>query len=245
MLFVHGSDADCRIWDDHAEIIETRYRVIAPSQRYFDMSPWPDDGRSFSIQTHSADLAAFIRRLCLAPVKVVGWSYGGAVCLAMTHAHPELVERLFLYEPSLATFVSDDADAQLMLDNRVAVFRSAKLAAGRGDLDGAVQQFMDDVNDLGGSFRSLPAKVQQMMRENARMLPLLFDATPPAQITCADLGRLAIPVTVACGAASRAGSRIRRRMGCSVHCRRQNGDDCERSPPVADRRPERLQSTRD
>lgn len=208
VLFVHGSNVDCRIWDDHAEIIDSRYRVIAPSQRYFGVSRWPDDGRNFSIQTHATDLAAFIRGLSLAPVTVIGWSYGGAVCLAMAHAHPGLVERLFLYEPALATFVSDAAAAQLALDDRLSMVRAAKLAAGRGDLDSAVEQFMDAVNDLAGSFRGLPARVQKIMRENARMLPLLFGATSPPQITCADLGRLAMPVTVACGAASRAFYRI-------------------------------------
>ena len=88
------------------------------------------------------------------------------------------------------------------------MIRSAKLAAGRGDLDGAVERFMDNVNDLAGSFRSLPVKVQQVMRENARILPLLFGAPPPPQLTCADLGSIAIPVTVACGADSRAFYRV-------------------------------------
>ena len=40
------------------------------------------------------------------------------------------------------------------------------------------------------------------------VLPLLFGAPPPPQLTCADLGSIAIPVTVACGADSRAFCRV-------------------------------------
>jgi pimeloyl-ACP methyl ester carboxylesterase len=108
-LFVHGSISDCRIWDTHRENIARRYRMIALTQRYFGLSPWPDDGRNFSIQIHANDLAAFITALRLDAVPIVGRSYGGKVALAMAAQHPKLVERLFLYEPSLATFVADPA----------------------------------------------------------------------------------------------------------------------------------------
>ena len=46
------------------------------------------------------------------------------------------------------------------------------------------------------------------MRENASALPLLFGAPSPPQITCADLGRLSMPMTVASGGDSRVGFQI-------------------------------------
>jgi pimeloyl-ACP methyl ester carboxylesterase len=207
-LFVHGSVVDCRIWDEHAEIIGSHYRVLAPSQRYFGVSPWPDEGRNYSVLTHATDLAALVRALGLPPVTLIGWSYGGAVCLAMSCANPDLVGRLFLYEPSLATFVTDPSAAQRASDDRLEMFHASKLAVGQGDLDEAVEQFIDDVNGRAGTFRALPDKVQQMMRENARTLPLMFGAPSPPQITCADLGRLSMPATVARGSDSRAYFRI-------------------------------------
>jgi pimeloyl-ACP methyl ester carboxylesterase len=45
---------------------------------------------------------AFIGALQLDPVAIVGHSYGGSVSLAMAVKHPELVDRLFLYEASLS-----------------------------------------------------------------------------------------------------------------------------------------------
>ena len=67
------------------------------------------------MQVHANDLAAFIGALRLDPVAIVGWSYGAAVGLAMAVQHPSLVERLFLYEPGLATFVTDPAEIRDLL----------------------------------------------------------------------------------------------------------------------------------
>jgi len=203
VLFVHGSNTDGRVWDEHRDIIATRYQLIAPTQRYFGALPWPDDGRGFSIDTHAADLAGFIGSRGVAPLAIVGWSYGAAVALATTLRHPGLVSRLFLYEPALATFVSDPSVARAAMDDRIAMSRSAKEQADRSNFESAVQLFMDGANDHVGSFRSLTPRVQQIMFENARMLSLLFAARPP-QITCGDLGRLSVPVTVAMGEGSRA-----------------------------------------
>lgn len=204
VVFVHGSNSDYRIWDDHREIIAQRYRVIALTQRYFGLSPWPDDGRNFSIQTHADDLAAFISAHWLGPVAIVGWSYGGAVSLAMAAQHTRLVQRLFLYEPSLAIFIEHLVTAGRASDDRAAMTSAAKAAVIEGDIDGAVQFLMDGVNDRDGDFRRLPDRVQTVMLESGRTLPLLFAAPPPPFITCEDLGRLDIPVTIAVGENSRA-----------------------------------------
>jgi len=83
VVLVHGGMSDHRIWDDHRPIIASRYRVIAPTLRYYRTSPWSDDGRNFAVQTHADDLATFIRMLDLGPVGVVGWSYGAVIGLAM------------------------------------------------------------------------------------------------------------------------------------------------------------------
>lgn len=203
VLFVHGSNSDCRIWSDHIEILASRYRVIAPTHRYCGLSAWPDEGRNFSIETHAGDLATFIRTLTLDPIDIVGWSYGGAVCLAAVVAHPEIVKRLFLYEPVLATCITDPLLAKRAAADRAAMIAAAKSTADQGDIEAAVQLFMDGVNDCSGSFKSLPHWVQRMMLDNARMLPLLFAAPRPPQITCEDLGRVAAPVTVALGGDSR------------------------------------------
>ena len=100
VVLVHGSNTDQRVWSEHSTLIAPHRRVVAVTQRYFGTAPWPDDGTHFSVDTHADDLAAFLRALSLVPVALVGWSYGAAVCLVMGTRHPELVERLVLYEPA-------------------------------------------------------------------------------------------------------------------------------------------------
>ena len=208
VVFVHGNNSDYRIWDAHRASIGQRYRVIALTQRYFGLSSWPDDGRNFSMQVHANDLAAFISALRLDPVIVVGWSYGGAVSLIMAVQHPELVARLFLYEPGLATFVTDPTAADHAAVDRMQIVGAAKAAANGGDIDGAVQLLMDGVNDRGGDFRRLPHRVQAVMLESGRTLPLLFAAPPAPSITCEDLGRVGTLVRIAVGEDSRVFYRI-------------------------------------
>ena len=203
VLFVHGSNVDHRIWTDHGEILSRRYRVIAPTQRYFGASAWPDNGMKFSVKVHADDLAAFIGAMKLDPVSIVGWSYGAAVCIAMATLHPGLTKQLFLYEPTLATFVQNPVAAKRAMDDRAKMFSAAKAEASEGNNEIAVRLFMDGVNDRDGSFGNLPESVQRIMVENSRMLPLLFSAPPPPQVSCENLSRLDMPVTVALGDESR------------------------------------------
>src|SRR5215831_15094169 len=112
VVLVHASNTDHRIWAPHAKRLESRYRVLAPTQRYFGTRPWQDDGQTFSIATHAHDLAEFIQGLRLEPVSLVGWSYGAAVCLTVTARHPALVQQLIIYEPAIITFVGAQQDAR-------------------------------------------------------------------------------------------------------------------------------------
>lgn len=208
VLFVHGSNSDYRIWDAHRETIASRYRVIALTQRYFGTTAWNDAGEKFSIQNHADDLGAFIEGLGLGPVNLVGWSYGAAVCLTMAAQNPELVNRMLLYEPALATFVTTPEDEKIALEDRLAMSADAKTLADSGDFAGTVRVFMDGVNAKAGTFDGLSPALRAMMIENARMLPLLFAGPPPPSITETELHCLAVPVTLVLGEQSRPFYRI-------------------------------------
>ena len=208
IVLVHGSNSDQRIWDQHRQIIAARYRVIAVSQRYFGRDPWPDNGESFGISVHADDLAIFVRDLAIGPVTIVGWSYGGAVSLTMAVRNPSLVNRLILYEPSLATFVTSKEEARAAMEDRLAMMTAAKPLAAAGDLAGAVRVFMDGVNAEAGPFDRLPPEVRAVMIENAPMLPLLFAGPPLPSVTADDLRALDIPVSIMLGRDSRTGYQI-------------------------------------
>lgn len=203
VVFVHGSNADYRVWDAHRSLMAPNCRMIRLTMRYFGTDAWPDYGENFSIEVHVADLAAFIRKLNLEPVTLVGWSLGAGVCLTTAVQHPSLVKRMFLYEPALATFVSDKKKAQEALEDRIAMSEQARILAEAGNLEGTVQQFADDVNAQNGAFDLLPEDIRGMMVENARMLPLLFAGPAAPPVNDQDLQELELPVTIALGSQSR------------------------------------------
>lgn len=208
VVLVHPSNTDHRIWAQHTRRLAQRYRVIAPTQRYFGASPWPDDGRYFSMDTHAHDLAEFIQGLGLESVALVGWSYGAAVCLLMAVEQPELVHRLVLYEPAIVSLVHAPDEAEAAAADRLEMTAQARARIGAGDASAAVRLFMDGVNDWPGTFDRLPDSVQEVMSQNSRSLPLLF-AAPPPQLTCDDLGHIGpTTVVVARGDATRLFYRI-------------------------------------
>lgn len=203
IIFVHGSSVDCRVWDDHREIIAPEYRMFAMSQRYFGTDPWPDGGENFHMQAHADDLHSFITSLSLGPATLVGWSYGAGVCLAMAARNRNLAKRMYLFEPVLTSCVTEPANAKIVLDDRASMCAVAMALVDEGDLPGAVRAFMGGVNGETGAFDGLPTRVRDMMIDNARTLPLLFRGPPAPKMTNADLAGLSIPITISMGEESR------------------------------------------
>jgi len=199
VLFVHGVPGDHRSFEGQREAVAESYRFIAPAQRYFGTGPWPDDGAGFSMATHADDLVAFLRQLGGGPAHVVGWSYGGAVAIVLAVHHPEWVKSLFVYEPGVATFVTDPADAQAVGEDRRDSRAPATMAAKAGDTSAAVQLLMDGVAGRPGTFDRLAPAFREHLLDNGRVLPLALvaPAPPPPPITCAQLGQITVPVAIA------------------------------------------------
>jgi pimeloyl-ACP methyl ester carboxylesterase len=195
VVFVHGIPGDHRAWEAQREAVAERYRFIALTQRYCGTGPWPDDGAGFSMATHADDVAAFLRHLGGGPVHVVGWSYGGAIGILLAVQHPEWVKSLFLYEPGLATFVTDPADAQIAGEDRKDMRAPAATAIEAGDIDAAIALFIDGVTGQPGTFAQLAPVTRSWLLDNARTLRL--SAPPPPPIACAQLGQIRVPVAIA------------------------------------------------
>ena len=89
IVFVHGSASDYRTWKDQLDEFSADYKVIAYSRRYhWPNEPIPDDG-DYSMLEHVDDLQALIRSLGIAPVHLVGHSYGAFVSLLLAVREPD------------------------------------------------------------------------------------------------------------------------------------------------------------
>lgn len=97
LILLHGGRDHCRSWDAVAEDLRKDYHVIAPDLRGHGDSQWSPDGH-YSPLAHVFDLAQLILRLDLAPVSIIGHSFGGNIALRYTGLYPETVKRLVAIE---------------------------------------------------------------------------------------------------------------------------------------------------
>lgn len=201
VVFVHGAFSDHRAWDSQREAVARRHRFIALDQRYFGTGAWADGGAQFSPATHAADLAAFIQGVGKGRVYLVGRSYGAGIALATAVQHPELVRGLVLNEPPLPSLVTDPAEQATLADERKGLAPvSATVKA--GDDAGATRLFFDWVNGQPGAFEAAPSATRSMHLDNARTVRLQL-ASPPNALTCDQVGRLEVPVTITRGELTR------------------------------------------
>ncbi|MFF2116937.1 alpha/beta fold hydrolase [Kitasatospora sp. NPDC058184] len=91
VLALHGHFGRGRIFAPLAAALAGRYRVLALDQRGHGLS---DHGGAFTPDAYTADAAAFLETLDLAPAAVLGHSMGGAVAFHLAHRRPDLVTAL-------------------------------------------------------------------------------------------------------------------------------------------------------
>lgn len=133
VLFVHGTQEDHRVFSAYVDSIAGDFRVITYSRRYnYPNTNSYTKGDEFSARTEAEDLAALVKALGLAPVHLVGHSFGGIISMQFASDHPEMVKSLVLSEPALVSWVpgipgcEGEADAvqQELIEDSKAAFET-------------------------------------------------------------------------------------------------------------------------
>ncbi len=97
VLLVHGVGASIDHWALTIPVLSQKRRVIALDLPGFGFSAKPVD-RAYDPETYVAILTAFLDRLEIARVVLMGHSMGGAVCSEFTLAHSNRVSNLVLVD---------------------------------------------------------------------------------------------------------------------------------------------------
>jgi pimeloyl-ACP methyl ester carboxylesterase len=96
-VLLHGITGHARTWDDEADLLAGRFRVLALDQRgHGDSDPAPDG--DYSDAALLGDLVAFVDALGLERVTLVALSLGGRVAIDYAGRHPDRVERLVVVD---------------------------------------------------------------------------------------------------------------------------------------------------
>ncbi len=124
LVLVHGLGDRGESWAPMLKRLKRAgFHVYAPDLLGYGRSPKPAGGE-YSMEGEAAFVYDFIQALGLQKTHVGGWSMGGWVALNLAHAHPEVVDRVVLFDAAglkfkpaypLSLFDLKDADGAQQL----------------------------------------------------------------------------------------------------------------------------------
>ena len=131
MLCVHGGAAHAHWFDFVAPGFTPDYHVYALDLRGHGESAWTDP-QTYSFETYAEDVNAFLEKLDLRDVVLVGHSMGGMISLVHAATHPGRIRRLVIVDSTM-----------LMPMDRVTKMRefSAKPAKGYATQDELIARY--------------------------------------------------------------------------------------------------------
>lgn len=97
LLLIHGLGARGEDWAEMIPALESKgFHVYAPDLLGYGRSDHPDV--SYSISMEETAVVQFMHEVSLTRADVGGWSMGGWVAMKLALDHPELVNRLVVYD---------------------------------------------------------------------------------------------------------------------------------------------------
>ena len=100
MLCVHGGAAHAHWFDFVAPGLTPDHQVFAPDLRGHGNSEWADP-LTYSFESHAGDMNAFLEKLDLSDVVLVGHSMGGMISLLHAATHRGRVSRLIIVDSNM------------------------------------------------------------------------------------------------------------------------------------------------
>jgi pimeloyl-ACP methyl ester carboxylesterase len=184
LVCVHGTLGDFRTWYAVLGPLSKKHRVISVSLRHFFPEHWDGVGDDYRMAQHVSDMIAFIEQIDPKPVDLMGHSRGGHIAFRIAQQRPDLLRKLVLAEPG------GEADSTLdpAANPEASPARAARVLVSvnkvrEGDIDGALQNFVDGI-DGEHAWRRLPAAAKQQLRDNiTTLLGQVHEARKPYSLS--------------------------------------------------------------
>ncbi|NKJ74564.1 alpha/beta fold hydrolase [Rhizobium leguminosarum bv. viciae] len=169
ILFIHGGLGNADVWGHQVADFAKDHLVIVADSRGHGRSTRSQQPFGYDLMT--SDYVALLDYLKIDKVTLVGWSDGGIIGIDMAMKHPEKLMRVIAHAANVTT---DGLKADVMSN----------------------KTFNDYINVAGEYYRKLsptPNEYDAFVKQISHMWK-----TQPAW-TAADLGKIAVPVTLAIG----------------------------------------------
>ncbi len=107
VVLIHGLGDRDESWAPMLKRLKgAGFHVYAPDLLGYGRSPKPENG-DYTMAGETRFVDDFIQSLGLQRTDVGGWSMGGWIALDLAHAHPELVNRVVVFDGAALTFKPD------------------------------------------------------------------------------------------------------------------------------------------
>lgn len=200
LILLHGGQGDYRSWESLMKELSPQFRVISYSRRFNYPNNNPITAEYHSAYTEADDLAAFIRKLKLGRVHLVGTSMGAFTALALAVKHPQMVRSLVLAEPPVHQWMKDTPDgASAYREFMNTVQEPARAAFTAGDDKTAMSFFVNGIIGAG-RFDSLSPEGLAAVMQNSRFFKAnTLSSDPYPNLSKEKVKRLRIPVLIITG----------------------------------------------
>jgi pimeloyl-ACP methyl ester carboxylesterase len=208
VVFVHGSIGDDAYWTDQVIAFGRQYRAIAYSRRYNFPNTNPASP-GYSAVVDAQDLAAFIKKMHLGKVYLIGHSYGALTALFLATEHPELIRAAVLAEPPAVSLLQHLPPEQaskgeaLFADIQARMVEPMQKAFAAGKGAEGVGIFIDYVLDDPRAWKKMPpADRADTMRDAHEWDVMMTSGTLFPEIDPAAIRKIRVPILVMSGGMS-------------------------------------------
>ncbi len=197
LILLHGGVGDYRSWEFQTDEFSKTYRVISYSRRFHYPNKNALDAKYRTALTEAEDLAAFLDKLKIKRVHLVGLSYGAFTALSFAVKYPKMVRSMVLAEPPAHQLIRDLPDGETVYQDFIKALKPVAEAFRRGEDREAMSVFN---GILGRKLDALPpATVEAMMQNALAIKALSLSSDPFPEISKKKLQKLKIPALIVTG----------------------------------------------
>jgi haloalkane dehalogenase len=114
VILVHGTPSSSREWSHIGARLSAHHRVLAPDHLGFGASDRPSDWRTYSLQWHTANFAAWLDQVAVPAFHLVVHDFGGPIALPIALAAPSRLLSLTVIQSWLWDLKAPNMDTVVM-----------------------------------------------------------------------------------------------------------------------------------